>query len=70
MCGIAGFVSNKREINFSLTDLGKRFCNILRHRGPDYNGIWIDDEKSNLVSLGKWGQWMSQYYNSKKVFDI
>ena len=35
-------VSNEKEVKFSLRDLGKSFCKILRHRGPDANGIWID----------------------------
>ena len=50
MCGIAGFVSNEKEVKFSLRDLGKSFCTILRHRGPDANGIWIDEEKRNLLA--------------------
>ena len=40
MCGIAGFLSNGKEVKFSLRDLGRSFCEILHHRGPDDNGIW------------------------------
>ena len=50
MCGIAGFVSNENEINFSLRDLGDVFCKILHHRGPDDKGIWIDENNKNLLA--------------------
>ena len=45
MCGIVGFISNKREENI-LNDMVK----IQAHRGPDDNGIFIDQESG--VHLG------------------
>ena len=50
MCGIAGFISNKKENNINLRYLGKEFCKVLRHRGPDDNGIWIDESNKNLLA--------------------
>ena len=50
MCGIAGFLSNGKEVKFSLRDLGRSFCEILHHRGPDDKGIWIDEKKKNLLA--------------------
>jgi asparagine synthase (glutamine-hydrolysing) len=41
MCGIAGFI----DPNYSLdeaTRLITAMCSIIRHRGPDEQGIWID----------------------------
>ena len=49
MCGIAGFLSNGKEVKFSLRDLGRSFCEILHHRGPDDNGIWVDKNKNLLA---------------------
>ena len=49
MCGIAGFLSNGKEVKFSLRDLGRSFCEILHHRGPDDNGIWVDNNKNLLA---------------------
>ena len=50
MCGIAGFVSNEKDNNINLKTLGKSFIKILDHRGPDDNGIWIDESNKNLLA--------------------
>ena len=50
MCGIAGFVSNEKDNNINLKTLGKNFLKILDHRGPDDNGIWIDESNKNLLA--------------------
>lgn len=43
MCGIAGLVAYK---NFDFDSvLNKMLCN-LKHRGPDSDGSWVDEEKS------------------------
>lgn len=52
MCGIFGLLSQsltKKHIESKLKVMSK----ILEHRGPDGNGIWVDDNSSNLnVGLG------------------
>ncbi len=42
MCGIAGFidVGRSRENAEQLID---RMCQVIRHRGPDDQGVWVDD---------------------------
>ena len=50
MCGIAGFISNQKENNINLKNLGTSFCSILNHRGPDDKGIWIDENKKTLLA--------------------
>ena len=44
MCGIAGFVSRPGRFDGqALTALAERACAALRHRGPDDEGVWIDE---------------------------
>src|SRR5262249_30997798 len=47
MCGIAGFVeSASTSIPFSpdaRTALAHRMCDVIRHRGPDDEGVWSDE---------------------------
>ena len=50
MCGIAGFISNEKDNNINLQNLGTSFCKILNHRGPDDKGIWIDENKKTLLA--------------------
>ena len=50
MCGIAGFISNGKENKINLKNLGDSFCKILDHRGPDDNGIWIDENHKALLA--------------------
>ncbi len=50
MCGIAGFISNEKENKINLKNLGNRLCKILSHRGPDDNGIWIDENHKTLLA--------------------
>ena len=44
MCGICGIVSLTSEPSIDIEILQK-IPNVLQHRGPDGNGIWIDDSK-------------------------
>ncbi len=41
MCGIAGIFSNEEISNFN--DVLLRMGGVLRHRGPDDSGVWIDN---------------------------
>src|SRR5450755_1312805 len=42
MCGIAGFIDMEcgREKAANLID---RMCKVIRHRGPDDQGVWVDE---------------------------
>jgi asparagine synthase (glutamine-hydrolysing) len=46
MCGIAGFVESPSSASpFGLEEsraLVHRMCDVIRHRGPDDEGIWVD----------------------------
>ncbi len=42
MCGIAGVVDTSGNLNESLLE---KMSEVIRHRGPDDNGIYIDREK-------------------------
>jgi asparagine synthase (glutamine-hydrolysing) len=52
MCGIAGFVeSSRHNAPFTFDDrrsLVGRMCDVIRHRGPDDEGVMVEDE----VALG------------------
>src|SRR6478735_7746738 len=52
MCGIAGFVESPSALHpltaDSARDLAHRMCDAIRHRGPDDEGVLVDDG----VSLG------------------
>ena len=47
MCGIAGFVESSRTTSPFRPDdsraLVHRMCDVIRHRGPDDEGVWVDD---------------------------
>ena len=47
MCGIAGFIDSQRR-DEDATELIERMCQVIRHRGPDDQGIWV----SHGVALG------------------
>jgi asparagine synthase (glutamine-hydrolysing) len=47
MCGIAGFVESPNTASPFGLDEGRtlvhRMCDVIRHRGPDDEGIWVDE---------------------------
>ncbi|HXI31409.1 MAG TPA: asparagine synthase (glutamine-hydrolyzing) [Vicinamibacterales bacterium] len=47
MCGIAGFVESSATASPFTPDerhgLVHRMCDVIRHRGPDDEGVWVDD---------------------------
>ena len=47
MCGIAGFVESSRPTSPFRADesraLVHRMCDVIRHRGPDDEGVWVAD---------------------------
>ena len=51
MCGITGFWNfSGSETNDKLSAVVNRMTNIIRHRGPDDSGIWVD--QGSGVALG------------------
>ncbi len=42
MCGIAGFIDGERTRE-SAEQLIDRMCTVIRHRGPDDQGVWVSD---------------------------
>src|SRR5260370_25772533 len=42
MCGIAGFIDVERSRD-NAEQLIDRMCQVIRHRGPDDQGVWVDD---------------------------
>ena len=42
MCGIAGFIDRERSRD-SAGQLIEGMCKAIRHRGPDDQGVWVDD---------------------------
>ena len=44
MCGITGFLATKKETDAaSMARIVQSMTRVLRHRGPDDEGIWTDD---------------------------
>ena len=47
MCGIAGFVESSDTPSPFDPDASRalvhRMCDVIRHRGPDDEGVWVDD---------------------------
>ncbi len=51
MCGIAGFCDfTKSILHDELTSVVTRMTDVIRHRGPDDNGSWVDQDSG--VALG------------------
>src|ERR1700737_3835607 len=42
MCGIAGFIDIQYDHD-NAEQLIESMCNVIRHRGPDDQGIWVGD---------------------------
>lgn len=49
MCGIAGFIADSLRREQKMELIGK-MNNCLRHRGPDAEGVWLDEQSG--VTLG------------------
>ena len=47
MCGIAGFVESSTHVGAVRRDTSRalvhRMCDVIRHRGPDDEGVWVDE---------------------------
>ena len=45
MCGIAGFLDHSRESSDQgMQSITKSMVETLKHRGPNHQGIWVDEE--------------------------
>src|SRR5437588_12081068 len=42
MCGIAGFIDRERSYD-NAEQLIDSMCQVIRHRGPDDQGVWVGD---------------------------
>lgn len=43
MCGIVGFIIDKKSNNDFLHNYINKMSRVLHHRGPDNSGIWVDN---------------------------
>jgi asparagine synthase (glutamine-hydrolysing) len=51
MCGITGFWNcSKSQSNAELISVVTRMTDMIRHRGPDDSGTWVDENSG--VALG------------------
>ena len=51
MCGFAGFIDLSLQNNpDNLHQVVQQMSNVLRHRGPDDSGVWVDPDVG--VALG------------------
>ncbi len=50
MCGIAGFVDERPRPRAAVEALAEAMAEALRHRGPDDDGIWVDEQAG--IGLG------------------
>jgi len=69
MCGIAGIISKNSQLVFK--ERIQSATNCLRHRGPEAEGIWINDERTaalghlrlSIIDLSKEAAQPMQYLN-------
>jgi asparagine synthase (glutamine-hydrolysing) len=50
MCGIVGFLDPKSATLSDPREIVTRMTSTLRHRGPDHQGVWLDDAR--ILALG------------------
>ena len=51
MCGIAGYITNKKYSNFSFEEASKNLKLIMKNRGPDQQGSFCHSTNSYIVNL-------------------
>jgi asparagine synthase (glutamine-hydrolysing) len=51
MCGILGFIDIKKTLNhLEAVNIATAMADIIKHRGPDDQGIWIDDDSGVVLA--------------------
>ncbi len=50
MCGIAGIIDCSSAQRSELIEIANRMCKVLRHRGPDDSGVWVNEEDGVAIS--------------------
>ena len=51
MCGIAGYFNLKKKLNMNdLRNNSIKMCNVLKRRGPDSQGVWVDQNLNITLS--------------------
>ena len=48
MCGIVGYIDNGYEDSYKVEESMKNAIEILKNRGPDDSGLWLDNNIKNL----------------------
>lgn len=70
MCGIAGILNMHNDSEISLADL-KKMIGIVRHRGPDGDGFYLDDSiglaHARLSIIDLVGGWQPIYNEDKSI---
>ena len=51
MCGIAGYITNKKYSNFSFEEASKNLKLIMKNRGPDQQGSFCHSTNNYIVNL-------------------
>jgi asparagine synthase (glutamine-hydrolysing) len=71
MCGIAGIIKlNKTKIDIKTI---KNMTNIIQHRGPDAEGIWLNSDKTigfghrrlSIIAIGNDGAQPMNYFDNR-----
>jgi asparagine synthetase B (glutamine-hydrolysing) len=50
MCGIAGYITNKKYLNFSFEKASKNLKLIMRNRGPDQQSSFCHASNNYIVN--------------------
>ena len=51
MCGIAGYITNKKYLNFSFDTASKKLKKIMKNRGPDQQGSFCYSKNNYIINL-------------------
>ncbi len=49
MCGISGYIGKASDPT-EVTEMGRRMATVMGHRGPDDEGVWIDQDAGVALS--------------------
>ncbi len=64
MCGITGFIDRRqRSSHEELTRLAGAMADAIRHRGPDAQGVWADEQTNTSSRAPTRRPWISSTEN-------